>query len=90
MNAPVTKASVDHYPNPVRNLLNITMTNEGRGNVTVRVLGVDGKLQLQRLFNKDQESLTASLPVQQLKTGIYFVEVQVGDSIKETMKIIKQ
>lgn len=81
---------LDIYPNPVRSDLSLQINYATKGSTTVRVFGMDGKLQLVKVFAKESASLTMSIPVSKLTKGVYLLEVQTGDELKESRKFLKQ
>lgn len=88
--ATLSKSAIDYYPNPVRDVVTVTFNNPQKGTVTMRLIGVDGRLQLQKQLLKEQDQLSVSLPMQTLNKGVYFLEVQIGEGTRETMKVVKQ
>ena len=86
----VSKGAIEYFPNPVRDVVTVSLNNNQKGMMTIRVIGVDGKLRMQKQWLKEQEQLSVTLPIQTLNRGVYFLEVQVGDGNRETMKIVKQ
>jgi hypothetical protein len=86
----VTKGAIEYFPNPVREVVTVSLNNTQKGMVTIRLVGVDGKLRMQKQLLKEQDQLSVNLPIQTLNRGVYFLEVQVGEGNRETMKIIKQ
>lgn len=85
-----SNTTIDFYPNPVKTDLSLTINNSLKGNTTIRIYGIDGKLLISKQLNKDNETISTLIPVSRLTKGVYVLEVQVGDEIKETKKFIKQ
>ena len=76
------KNSVSLYPNPVKNILNISLENNSEIQ-KVMIYDVTGKQM------KLQEGSTTSIFVEDLKSGFYLLEVTI-DGKKEITKFIKQ
>lgn len=70
------------YPNPVKDVLNLSYTSEIS---TVRVLNLLG----QEVVSKAVNGTSTQVDMSQLSAGTYIVNVTVGDSIK-SIKVIKQ
>lgn len=82
--------SIDHFPNPAKNVLTVLMDNKERGLITLRIMGIDGKLQMQKQVSKQGDILTTTLDLQKLNKGVYLLEVQMSGALKEVRKIVKQ
>ncbi len=83
-------SKIDFYPNPVKTDLSLSISNTSRGRMQIRIYGIDGKLQLTKQVNKDAEELTTLIPVNRLSKGVYVLETQIGDELKESIRFIKQ
>jgi hypothetical protein len=70
------------YPNPVRDVLNVTYSSEISA---VRVLNLLG----QEVISQEVNTTSAQIDMSQLSTGTYIVNVTVGDTIK-VIKVVKQ
>ena len=70
------------YPNPVRDILNISYTTEIS---SVRVINMIG----QEVISKNINATSTQVDMSELSAGTYIVNVTVGDSVK-TLKVIKQ
>ena len=72
------------YPNPTLGNVQLTMNNvqlEGE----VKVFDTNGKL----LFSKKIEGITTEIPMSDLATGTYFVNVVSEKQILKTFKVVK-
>ena len=72
------------YPNPTLGNVQLTMNNvqfEGE----VRVFDLNGKF----LFSKKIEGETTVIPMSDLATGTYFVNVLNGTQVLKTFKVVK-
>ena len=70
------------YPNPVKDILNLSYTSEIS---TVRVMNMLGQEVISRKLN----SANAQVDMSQLSAGTYIVNVTIGDTVK-TIKVVKQ
>jgi len=72
------------YPNPVKNLLNIEVSNSNLQNISYQIIDVSGKvLTTSQLFNSQQ------IDVSNWSKGVYFVRISSANENK-TLKFIKQ
>lgn len=81
--------SLEYYPNPVRNSLLVQLQSPERGQVRVRLRGLDGKVLREQQLLKNQELLNTKLDMQELNTGVYFMEIELN-AIRETRMIVKK
>ena len=70
------------YPNPVKDLLHLSFSNEISKVVVVNLLG-------QKVVEFQSNTTHTTLNLSELPSGTYLVKVISGDSIK-TIKIIKE
>lgn len=70
------------YPNPVKDILNLTYTSEI---TSVRVINMLGQEVIARSLN----ATNAQVDMSQLSAGTYIVNVTIGDTVK-TIKVVKQ
>ncbi|WP_396164339.1 GEVED domain-containing protein [Flavobacterium sp.] len=75
-------ANFTAYPNPVKDVLNISYTSEIS---SVRVINMIG----QEVLSKNINATSSQVDMSQLSAGTYIVNVTVGDAIK-TLKVVKQ
>jgi len=70
------------YPNPVKDVLNLTYTSEISAVQVVNMLG-------QEVISRNLNATTAQVDMSQLSAGAYIVNVTIGDTVK-TIKVVKQ
>jgi len=70
------------YPNPVKDVFNVSYTSEIS---SVRVMNLLG----QEVLSREVNATSTQIDMSQLSTGAYIVNVTVGDTIK-TIKVVKQ
>ena len=59
------------YPNPATSILNIKLNNALRGNATVQVIDIQGKMVISTTINQ-----TLQLDVKNLMSGLYFIKLK--------------
>jgi hypothetical protein len=74
--------SFSAYPNPVKDVLNISYATEIS---SVRVINMIG----QEVLSKNINATSSQVDMSQLSAGTYIVNVTLGDTIK-TLKVVKQ
>ena len=70
------------YPNPVKDVLNLSYTSEISAVQVVNMLG-------QEVISRNLNATTAQVDMSQLSAGAYIVNVTIGDTVK-TIKVVKQ
>ena len=88
---PTNKTIVKMYPNPVSDILNISLDSFENENVKLQFYDVLGRaigmpIQLSPKSNRDNSSIDVS----QLPAGIYIYSLSVGNKNIQTDKIIKK
>ncbi len=73
------------YPNPVKELLSISIGKEGVTNGTVQLMDVNGKL-VQQFFLENEQTLI-DIDVAAFPSGVYFVQLN-SDELNEVRKIV--
>ncbi len=85
-NSPI-KASF--YPNPAQDQITIDLQNLKTGDVHVSLINMSGATIKKNLFNVSEEQAKFSVPVSDLPTGIYIIEIsQNGNVIRQ--RIVKK
>lgn len=79
-----TKTSVNLYPNPVKNLLNITISRQDGMGSTVKLMNSFGQQLEQRIV-----SGTSQVDLSKYASGLYLLQVDDGTNVT-TYKIQKQ
>ena len=80
--------NVSIYPNPTESVANISIVNPAKGKVTVNLFDALGK-KLATLNGSLSESQVIALPVQGLKPGTYYIEVNTEEE-HSTMSFVKK
>ncbi len=76
-----TLLQIQTYPNPTSGLLNVNTSEV----LTYSIYGIDGSL-----IKKSQPLLNNTISLENLKSGVYFVQFQSENKGMETIKIIKK
>lgn len=82
--------NLEFFPNPVHQTLWVSVNNQERGRLTVRVLSMDGRLIKQSQYAKQQDQLMADIDTRDLNTGIYLVAITGENGWREVRKIVKK
>ena len=71
--------SITLYPNPGRDVINLSIENKSQGDMRIRVSDLSGRIihELNDVKRYDQWSKT--VPMASQEPGIYMVEVEIGD-----------
>jgi len=75
------EASVNLYPNPVENHLRVSFSSETNGEVFARVIGINGQVHNAFYFSKSQQEFNQTLPVEDLGSGVYILEIHSGGAV---------
>ena len=82
--------SLKVYPNPARDNINIRVISDSTGVALVNIYDVNGKVVKRAQYTKGQPYFESPAYIQNLKNGIYYVEVIIGTRKKMITKFIKQ
>lgn len=87
----VNLTSFESYPNPAKEELNVSFVLKAEAKVSLQLFDANARLVSEAINNKDlligEHSFTIDLRESNLKSGMYFLSLQVGDT-KVTEKII--
>lgn len=82
--------TTDFFPNPVQQTLWITVNNQQRGKLLIKLMSTEGKVITEAQYNKHQDQLKADIDTRQLNTGIYLVTITGENGWREVRKIVKK
>lgn len=82
--------NTEFFPNPVQQTLWVSVNNQERGRLTVRILSMDGRLIKQSQYAKQQDQLMADIDTRDLNTGIYLVAITGENGWREVRMIVKK
>ncbi len=77
------------YPNPAKNIVNISITSPENGQAVISILSPDGKRMLQQQANFVIGNQVLPLSLANLPSGFYFVEIKAKNAIRTQKLIIK-
>ena len=78
------------FPNPARDIMNLQVTNNKIGTMTISVIDVNGKLIRNEKVNKNSSKIIAPINVSSLPIGTYFLLLNYKNSLTDSIKFIKQ
>jgi len=81
---------VETYPNPVVEELQVNVNAKDRGSLNIRVINQDGQLIKNVAMHKNADELSVRMKLKDIPAGVYFLELRIGDALKEVRKIIKE
>ncbi|MEM6699323.1 MAG: T9SS type A sorting domain-containing protein, partial [Bacteroidota bacterium] len=81
--------TVQVYPNPIREVVNLSIENELRGTVEVEVRDAVGRKIQRYEWNKNQEVLESNFSLANLAKGIYLLQIRQGEH-QLTMRVVKE
>ena len=77
------------YPSVTHGNTMMTVQSADRGRATVRIYDERGKEMKRLLLNKDQQTIQHVLAVENLASGIYYVEVRFGSKSRMVEKLVR-
>jgi len=82
--------AIEHFPNPVRSKLNITIEGKLFGTVELAVLDVKGNFVRRQTINKEQNSWKGYIDVQGLAKGVYILQLKGNNGESQVSRFIKE
>lgn len=78
LNETISQLTLDIYPNPSSNILNLKFNNENLENAIIAIFSMDGKkLSTTKLDKLSKSGLVYKMEVENLKSGMYLMEIVV-------------
>ena len=74
-------AILDVYPNPSRDIFNVTFTSEDVQNLEVRILNVIGKIIITDNRQQFVGEYVKSINLNKYNRGIYFLEIETDNGV---------
>jgi len=78
------------FPNPSRDIMNLQVSNNKIGIMTISVIDISGKLILNEKVNKNSSKIITPINVSSFSIGTYFLVMNYNNSRTEHIKFIKQ
>jgi hypothetical protein len=76
------------YPNPARDIINVSLNDEPTGNAVILLHNATGKLVLRLETNKEFDELLEEIPVSALDPGIYYLKVTINQVNVYNSKVV--
>jgi len=91
-NPPATSpgTGTELYPDPVRDLLNIRLTNGSTGKLSLAVLNMKGERVRDLELDKQSPMIESAIDVGRLPAGLYILEIITGDGRRTARKFVRQ
>mgnify|MGYP000137747538 CR=1 FL=1 len=71
--------SLEIYPNPAHDIINVSFESSLNGDVTLRLLDAQGREVLMRTMETESQSFEGQLFVKALSRGMYILEIETGE-----------
>ncbi|HSZ34035.1 MAG TPA: PKD domain-containing protein, partial [Puia sp.] len=78
------------YPNPAQSTINLQLTNDSTGTMSVNIYDMLGNLVQSKQTEKSQSYYNAPFDVSRLAGGVYTMQIVIGTNKPITAKFIKQ
>lgn len=75
-------------PNPFVDKVNVTLTGDYKGEITIQLYNKDGQLIAERIATKTDDTMEESFGLEKEQKGIYFVKVKntTDEFVKKVVK----
>ncbi len=83
------KGSIEVYPNPAKNIINITLPEIAKGSFDVKIMDANGRLVYVEYMLSSAETITLKLDRLKIPTGLYNIRI-IGYNQLFTSKFVKQ
>lgn len=90
VNNTLGKYIINTYPNPVVEEILIHVDASQNGNMNVRLVNQQGQVLRNIQQQKHTQELEARMNMKGMASGIYFLEIKIGDAVSEIRKIVKE
>jgi hypothetical protein len=85
-----SKAEIVLFPNPSSGMVTLKVTGKATGNMRINVFDMLGRPLLTMQTNKIQTVYEGSMDISKLRSGIYSLQVIIGNTSGRTVKLIRQ
>ncbi len=83
------RVNFSYYPNPVRDEVVVQLQSKEKGAVSIRLIGLDGKIIFQQQDFKSEDTYLKKINLGNISPGMYFISYSIGDRIHNVGKIIR-
>jgi len=82
------KQGVTIYPNPVKDILNVQVSNAALGELQIRIINAAGSIIIDKTVQKSSFDAEYKFYLSEYKSGVYLIEVtsEKGKSVKRIIK----
>lgn len=87
INAQNNKVIVSAYPNPASNFVNVSFTLSRKGNLSIKMVNLEGKIVYQTTEENAFGLINKEIETSQLANGVYLIQTQIGENIS-TNKVV--
>jgi predicted esterase len=81
---------IETYPNPVVDELLVHVSASQNGIVNMRLVNQHGQILRNVQLQKHSEDIDTRVSMKGVPTGVYFLEIRIGDGLNEVRKVIKE
>ncbi len=81
--------AIQLYPNPVKDVLNVSVSGNIKGLIKLRVLDVTGKVLKQHEFLRSGNTLITPVSLNNLQSGLYILEITTANNSRYTKRFLK-
>lgn len=84
----IEKMGLEVYPNPFKNVINVSIESEEETSAIVRLFDINGKVQKEMLKSISVGTNTIEVNAGNMESGLYFIEINTGNQ-KIVQRLIK-
>ncbi len=84
------QAAAQMFPNPLKDNLSVIINNDVKGTGSIVVYELTGRTLRHQTITKTENIMNAVVDMNGLSSGLYMVEVKIGDAYKLTNRVMKQ
>ena len=81
---------IETYPNPVMDQLLVHVSASQNGMVNMRLVNQQGQILRNVQIQKHGEEIDTRVNMKDVPTGVYFLEIRIGDGLNEVRKVVKE
>lgn len=89
LNESIPQNQLNLYPNPAKDVTNLSLTNLNNANVSVKITDINGRLIEAKNYGILNGNLILPININYLEKGVYLVELVVNDNIEITRLVVE-